>query len=209
MLASLLISAVQVAQAQYDQKAKTVLDAMSSKYKQIPAFNAKYSYQLESKAEGISQNFSGEIMVKNDMYVIKTEEQEIFNNGRTVWIYLKNDNEVTIMPFEPEPDEILPGDVPDMYKSGFKYAYLGEKTIEGKIYELIDLNPEDRNAAFYKVSLVISKDDKTIRSWQMFNRSGRIYTYTLRNFTPLKTLSDAAFAFDTTKHPKVLVIDNR
>ena len=37
-----------VANAQYDAKAKKVLDAMSAKYKSIPSFKAKISQHLEN-----------------------------------------------------------------------------------------------------------------------------------------------------------------
>jgi outer membrane lipoprotein-sorting protein len=198
-----------VAHAQQDPKAKGILDAMSKKYKENPAFNAKYSYELESPQEGINQKFEGEITVKNDMYHIKTDEQEVFNNGKTVWVYMKDLKEVTIDRFTPDPDELLPGDIPDMYKTGFKYAYIEEVKIDGKLYDVVELNPENRNSSYFKISMTISKEDKTLRSWKIFDKTGRRYTYTLKNYTPLKTIPDTAFMFDVKKYPGVEVIDNR
>ena len=72
---------------QYDQKALDILDAMSDKYKNMPSFYASFSYTLENEMENIHEEFSGDIIVKGDKFKLDLGEQEVFNDGETMWTY--------------------------------------------------------------------------------------------------------------------------
>lgn len=194
---------------QYDPKAKNILDAMSKKYSEIHAFTAKFSYSLNSPAESLEEKFEGEITVKENKYHLNMGEQEIYNNEQNVWTYLKPENEVTITEYEPDPEDILPTEVPEMYKNGYKYLFVEDKIIEGRAYEIVELNPEDKDLRYYKIRLTIDKNDKTLRSYEMYEKGGRRYLYTIKDFKPTSTVSDQDFVFNTAKYPKVEVIDLR
>jgi outer membrane lipoprotein-sorting protein len=57
--------------------------------------------------------------------------------------------------------------------------------------------------------MMISKKDKSIHSWTMFDRSGNRYRYSITKFTPNIKLDDAFFTFDVKKYPGVEVNDLR
>ena len=70
--------------AQYDPTALGILDAMSSKYQELNSFKAQIVYSMVNDTEGINEDFKGEIFVRGNMYRLKTDEQEIINNGETL-----------------------------------------------------------------------------------------------------------------------------
>lgn len=75
---------------------------------------------------------------------------------------------------------------------------------------IVDLEPLDRKKTqLSKVRLVISKADKTIKSWKIFEKNGNRYDYVIKSFTPNKALEDKEFSFDKSKYPGVEVIDLR
>ena len=84
--------------AQKDPKAKAILDGVSQKYKSLKGLKASFEFTYAEIADGRSQSQSGEIAIKGDKYHLKLPEQEIFNNGKTVWTYIESGNykEVTI-----------------------------------------------------------------------------------------------------------------
>ncbi len=47
-----------VSQAQYDENALQVLDAMSAKYKKIGAYSADIVYSLLNETDGINEQFT-------------------------------------------------------------------------------------------------------------------------------------------------------
>ena len=194
--------------AQNDTKALAILDAMSKKYKEIPAFKAKFTYALEGTG-GVNELSEGEITVKGGKFILKVGGQEIINNGTTVWTYMKESNEVNISDYEPDENDITPTKIYTMYKKGYKYIFLEEKIEAGKSYEIVDLVPEDKKNQFFKVRIEISKKDKTVKSWKVFEKNGNRYVYTVKSFEPFNKIEDNIFSFDKAKYKGVDVIDLR
>jgi outer membrane lipoprotein carrier protein len=209
LLAIVLLSFVKFAFGQYDPKALETLDAMSKKYKSIPAFEANISYTLTNDIEKVSEEFKGKITVKGDKYRLVLPEQEVINNGTTVWTYLPEAKEVNVDNYDPNSDEVNPSKIYETYKKGYKYLYIQDKTEGGVLCEEIDLVPEKKDPQYYKVKMYIAKKDKSIQSFTMFDKGGNRYKYTLTKFNPNATIADTYFAFDPKKYPGVEVIDLR
>ena len=195
--------------AQYDPKALVILDAMSKKYKAYTAFEANISQTLTNDVEKINEEFKGKITVKGDKYRLVLPEQEVINNGSTIWTYLPEAKEVNIDNYEPASDDVNPSKIYEIYKKGFKYLYLQDKTEGGVLCEEIDLVPEKKDAQFFKIKMFISKKDKSIQSWTMFDKGGNKYKYTISKFNPNIKVEDSFFSFDQKKYPGVTVIDLR
>ena len=209
LLAILLLVFVKFAFAQYDAKALETLDAMSKRYKSIPAFEANISYVLTNDVEKINEEFKGKITVKGDKYRLVLPEQEVINNGTTMWTYLPEAKEVNIDTYDPNSEDINPSKIYDIYKKNFKYMYIQDKTDGGVMCEEIDLVPEKKDAQYFKIKMFISKKDKSIQSWTMYDRGGNRYKYTLTKFNPNASVPDTYFTFDPKKYPGVEVIDLR
>jgi len=203
-----MILAVTVS-AQYDPKALETLDAMSKKYKTIPSFEANISYTLTNDVEKISEEFKGKITVKGNKYRLALPEQEVINNGATIWTYLPEAKEVNIDNYDPNSEDVNPSKMHEIYKKGFKYLYLQDKQENGVMCEEIDLVPEKKDAQYFKVKMFINKKDKTIQSFTLFDKGGNRYKYTITKFTPNVKVEDTFFTFDAKKHPDVSVVDLR
>jgi outer membrane lipoprotein carrier protein len=209
ILAILLLLLVKVTFGQYDPKALEILDAMSKKYKSIPAFEANISYTLTNETEKVNEEFKGRITVKGDKYKLVLPEQEVINNGTTLWTYLPEAKEVNIDNYDPNSDDLIPSKFYEIYKKNYKYLYLEDKVENGIMCEVVDLVPEKKEAQYFKVRMNIVKKDKSISSWTMFDKGGNKYKYTITKFTPNPSVSDNVFTFDIKKYPGVEVIDLR
>ena len=201
----LLVSSSGSLFAQYDPKALEILEAMARKYKIVPSFEANFSYTLTNDVEKINEEFKGKMTVKGEKYKLSLPEQEVVNNGTTIWTYLPDAKEVTLDNFDPNGDDLNPSKFYEIYKKGYKYLYLEDKTEGGVVCEVVDLVPEKKDAAYFKVRMNIVKKDKSIQSWVMFDR----YKYLITKFTPDVKVEDTFFTFDVKKHPGVEVIDLR
>jgi outer membrane lipoprotein carrier protein len=204
---ALLLFVGKLAIAQYDPKALEILEAMSKKYKAIATFEASLTSALTNETEKVKEEFKGKITVKGEKFKLALEDQEVINNGTTVWTYLPSAKEVNIDNFDPKSDDINPVKIFEIYKKGFKYLYLGDKTEVG--FDEVDLVPEKKNAQYFKIKMFISKKDKSIHSWTMFDKSGNRFKYMITKFTPNVKVEDSFFSFDTKKYPGVEVIDLR
>jgi len=205
----LLISAASLV-AQYDEEARKALDAMSATYKAIPSFQAGLSYEMTNKVDAIHETYDGTISVKGDMYRLAMAEQEIYNDGTTVWTFIPGDNpEVNIDNHDPDAGDITPSSIYTIYKEGYKYVLLNQNTISGKQYDVIDLVPNDKDAQYFKIKLEIGHSDHLLRKFTLFDREGSEFAYIISKFNPKADLSNSYFRFDVSKHEGVDVIDLR
>src|ERR1041385_9205473 len=156
---------MKVSSAQYDPKALEVLEAMSKKYKAITAFEAAFTSTLVNEAANVKDEFKGKMTVKGDKYRLELPEQQVYNNGTTVWTYLPGNKEVNIDNFDPKSDDLNPSKIFDMYKKGFKYMLIGASTEAGVPCDEVDLVPEKKDAQYFKIRMLISKKDKSVLSW--------------------------------------------
>jgi outer membrane lipoprotein carrier protein len=209
ILTLVLLLVIAAVHAQYDPKALEILEAMSKKYKAIEAFQADISQTLTNDVEKINEEMKGKITVKGDKFRLALPEQEIINDGVTQWTYLPDAKEVNIDNYDPASDDVNPTKILDMYKKGFKYLYISDKTEGGVLCEEIDLVPDKKDAQFFKIKMMIGKKDKSIQSWTMYDKSGNRYKYTITKFNPTVKIEDSYFTFDPKKYPGVEIIDLR
>jgi outer membrane lipoprotein-sorting protein len=209
LLAVLLLVLVKYTFAQYDPKALEILQAMAEKYKSMPTYEAQFSYALTNDVENIKEEFKGKLTVKGDKYRISLPEQEVINNGATVWTYLPEVKEVNIDNYDKNSGDINPLKIYEIYQKDFKYLYIQDKTEGGVLCEEVDLVPEKKDAQYFKFKLMIKKKDKVIQSLTMFDKGGNRYKYTITKFVPNVEIADSYFGFDPKKYPGVEVIDLR
>ena len=208
-LAVIFLVLVKVTFAQYDPKALEILEAMGEKYKSIPTYEAHFSWTLTNDVENVKEEFKGKLTVSGDKYRISLPEQEVINNGATVWTYLPEVKEVNIDNYDKNSGDINPLKIYEIYQKDFKYLYIQEKTEGGVACEEVDLVPEKKDAQYFKIKLLIKKKDKVIHSLTMFDKGGNRYKYTITKFVPNANVSENYFTFDTKKYPGVEVIDLR
>jgi outer membrane lipoprotein-sorting protein len=208
-LAVILLVWVKVTFAQYDPKALEILEAMGEKYKSIPSYEANFSSTLTNDVENIKEEFRGKLTVKGEKYRISLPEQEVINNGVTVWTYLPEVKEVNIDNYDKNSGDINPLKIYEIYQKDFKYLYIQDKTEDGVVCEEVDLVPEKKDAQYFKIKLLIKKKDKVIHSITMFDKGGNRFKYTITKFAPNTSIADNYFTFDAKKYPGVEVIDLR
>lgn len=196
--------------AQKDPKAKAVLDGMSQKFQSMQGFTASFDFTYSDQA-GTSDRQSGDISVKGNQYRLKLPDQEIFNDGKTVWTLIETPTykEVTINDVSQMEGELTPSNIYKMYENGFNYELLADKTYQGKQVNVVELNAEKANAPFQKVLLMIDKNTKDLLGWEMFDGQGGSFSYAFKNLKADSTIPDSYFAFDAKKYSGVEIIDLR
>src|SRR5437868_10711341 len=106
--------------AQYDPKALEVLEAMGKKYKALSSFEVNFTQALTNESAGVKEEVKAKITVKGDKYKLELAEQQVYNNGTTIWTYLPASKEVNVDNFDPKSEDLNPSKTFEMYKKGFK-----------------------------------------------------------------------------------------
>ncbi|TWR25833.1 outer membrane lipoprotein carrier protein LolA [Mucilaginibacter pallidiroseus] len=215
----ILFSAIAVnAFAQKDADAKTILNKLSKQYRTYDAVKTDFTLTIDNPQAGVNQTQTGTLITrsKTNKYKVsvykaggKALSQEIISDGKSQWTFLKDANEVQVADADNSEEAFNPAKLFTIYEKGYKYLYTGTQKISGKVYQVVDLSPENEKSSYFKVRLMVDKVKNQLYSAQIFDRNGSKYTYTLRTFTPNYKATDATFAFNKKSYPGVEVVDLR
>jgi outer membrane lipoprotein-sorting protein len=201
------ISSLLTINAQTDKRAAAILDAMSSKYKTMTSFKVAFTYTNDDNAK---DNMKGEATVKGTKFKLKMAGQEVFNDGKVMTTYIKETNEANITNYDPKDiGDIDPTRIYTIYKKGYKYVFIEEKTENGRVFELVELSPEKKDSKVAKIQIKVDKKDKTVKSWKVVQRNGQRATFKVDKMTPNIAVDEKSFAFDPKLYKGVEVIDLR
>ncbi len=148
--------------------------------------------------------------MKGNRYRVTVTGQEIFSDGSNIWTYDKSTNEVTITKIDPSANTITPQKLfTNFYDKDFLYKLNGEKKMDKKVVQEIEMTPVDKTKQFHKVYLMVDKATNTLYSTRILDKSGNVFVYTVNTMNGKVNLADALFVFDKNKYPGVEVIDLR
>ena len=193
-----------------DPAAKEILDAVSAKFKTFSSVKAGFSYKVEDAKGKTMSSKNGTVWMKGNKYRVSFGGQEIFSDGKTVWNYDKNANEVTINDVDVSGNTLTPQKLfTDFYDKDFLYILNGEKKAGTKTLQEIEMTPTDKGKPFHKVYLQVDKAAKTIYSTKVLENGGNRYTYTVSSMKTNSPVADNQFLFDKKKYPGVEEVDLR
>jgi len=206
--------------AQKDAQAKAILNPISQKYRSYTTIKTDFTFTIENTMQNIKATQSGALIVepKTNKYKITLyspnaakpgTDQEIISDGKSQWTYNKQDKEVQLNNVDNSGTSFNPAQIFTLYEHGYKYLYTGEVKQDGKVYQVVDLTPEDEKITFFKIRLMIDKVKKVIYSALIFDTNGSKYNYVLKDLVPNPPVTADTFTFDSKAHPGVEVVDLR
>lgn len=204
-----MLSGAVISNAQNDKKAEDILHGVSEKYKSYNTIKAEFTYQIEQTANKSKEIQKGVLYLKGPKYKLEIAGQEIISDGKIVWTYMKDVNEVQINEPDPTDNSISPTNIFTMYEKGFAYKFIEEKVENGKTVQIIELTPTDKNKNYFKIRLTVNKADKMIISTRIFDKNGNRYVYSIDKFSSNIPLADSMFIFNRANHPGIEVVDLR
>lgn len=195
---------VLAAGAQNDPAAKSILDKVSAKFKTLKTIQANYTLDVTNRSGKSAGKKSGLIYVKNTKFLITEKSLEITSDGKKMWKYEPEANEVTVSDVENNGQGMTPQRLfTNFYDKDFLYKLNGNKTINGKKLAEIELTPTDKRKNFFKVYVYVDQAQQMIVSSKIYENSGNIYEYSISNLKTNIPLDDALFVFNKAKHPGV------
>ncbi len=195
-----------------DPEAKKILDKLSKQTKSYSTIRIKFSYSVENKQENFSETHKGYAFLKGNKYKLIIPGTEIFSDGKTVWRYLKDAEEMTISTAEEDDESIFnPAKLFTIYEKGFKYEYLGADNKHNPVVEVIDLYPEKpKGKSYSRVRLKVNKAKNHIYSLNTFGKDGNNISIKVTEFKTGVKIPESLFAFDKKKYPTDIdIIDMR
>lgn len=163
-----------------------------------------FDYDMSNETIAVTESASGTAYMQGEAYKMEIEGQQIISDGKTLWTYLIDDEEVMVSNPTDDDNIITPIKMLTTYDKDYtmKYGKSSEKGI--KVVEMS--NPKGE---FSKVTLKINEAKLEIVSATISNRSGDAFTIKIKKTVFDQDLDAKFFTFDEKAHPKVDVIDMR
>ncbi|MBN2486332.1 MAG: outer membrane lipoprotein carrier protein LolA [Bacteroidales bacterium] len=198
-------------EALQDPAAKEILDRVSNKMLSYQTIMADFELVINNRVDKLQSKSRGAVQIKGNKYYMESMGSMVFFNGKTLWSYMPDINEVTVS----EPDSIE-GDFIDnpaliftFYNRDFKYRLIGEARIENRWMYEIDLFPKNLDQPYSRFKVFIDKEKEEIYMLKAIGKDGIDYTIFLINLRYNLPINDSKFTFKTSEYPKVEVIDMR
>lgn len=191
--------------AQNDKKATAILDDVSAKTKLYKTIKIEFTYAMDNAKEKIHDKFKGTLLSKGDKYKLTAAGQDVISDGKTMWTYLKDANEVQINNAGEDDDSFTPTKLLSGYGKDYKSKFIEEK---GNL-QIIELYPLKKGKTFTKVQLSIDKSKKQISKFIIYDRSGSTFSYIVDKFVADQPIADNLFSFNKAEHPGVEINDMR
>lgn len=186
-----------------DPDAIKILQNIQKNYSKYDGISLNYTLEMEYGEDKEVQK--GSILQQDKKYYINNNGNLIINDGNTVWMYIKKQNEVQINDYVEEEDEFTPTKIFRMGENNdFVYVVIGE---DNKGYH-IEFKPRDRDSEIKKVRLLVDHTQKTVKSVKVFSEDGSRMTFLIQDIKNVRPASNS-FTFDKAKYPGVVEIDLR
>lgn len=196
--------------ADSDLQAKAILEKLRAKYENIGAVKANFSLIIEipEQAKEVQQ---GTLAQMGDKFRLDLGGQTVISDGSTVWLHLKNNNEVQIMDADDGSGDFLsPKDLMQIYEQeDFVYALTNQKKEGDKLIEQIEFKPLDENSDYSKLRLSVDKRKNEIVRIKAFSRDGTRYTMRIDQWNTKVSFPSNHFGFDASQFPDIYVEDLR
>lgn len=195
--------------AQKDPKAKAILDKVSANFKSLKSVEANYNLSVTNRAGKNAGNKSGKLFLKGQKYLITETSLQIMSDGKKIWRFEQEANEVSVSNAGEVGDGITPQKLfTNFYDKDFIYKLNGNVKQGNKTLAEIEMTPTDKRKNFFKVYLYVDEAQKMIVSSKIYENSGNIYTYSMNGLKLNQALKDDLFVFNKAKYPGVEEIIN-
>jgi len=192
-----------------DEKAQAILDEVSAVYEVYNNLKCNFEMVVKLPETEDEEIQTGTFYLQDNSYKIELDGTTIVTDTETQWTYLSDVNELQISEFEPEENGITPSEIFTIYKKDYTYFYNGDERVDGKTYHAIDLTPNDKEQAYFKIRLWINPKTNHIDRAKVFDKNGNRYTYTISNLEADLELANNFFSFDENAYEDIEVIDLR
>ena len=187
------------AQNNADMLIRLVVDQLKS-HKNVEMV---FTYQISPDGKNLGESEKGHAWLQGEAYKIEMANQQTISDGKTIWSYLIEDEEVMVSNATDGTDN-----TPLKLLTALDESYVATLTgIDAQGLATIELaNPKGQ---YKRVTLKINTKKVELKNADIYMEDGSKLVVNVEEMKFDQELDDKFFTFDTKKHPKVDVIDMR
>ena len=205
-LAVVALLTVVTSTAQNADKAKKLLDEVTTKAKSYKNITIDFSYSLQNIKENIKQDSKGKVVMQGNMYNLNFMNVTKIFDGKKIYTISPDDEEITISKLEDSDEKaVTPNKLLSFFQTGYKYSWDIQQKIKGKTIQLIKLIPTDAKST--QKELLVGIDTKTKQLYNVLEigKNGTRTTLTVLSYKTNQKISATTFVFNKAKYPNYFI----
>lgn len=190
-----------------EDPAVKILQDSKVKFESLKDFSASFQFSIQNintRRDVFTK--SGKIKYKKGKYFIGLDNEEIYFNGETQWVYLTDDKEVNIMTYDSDDAPSIELIFEIYSTTNVKPRYDGEEKINGNTCHMIYIASTDKSVEYNQVKLWINKSTKLLEKMVLLDRNQTTTTYLFSNIKVNTGMSDGDFQLEIAKLPSDIEI---
>ena len=196
-----LLFATQAVSAQ--NNAEALIRVLVDQIKSHQNVEMTFNYQISPDGKQMGDSEKGHAWLQGEAYKVEMADQQTISDGKTIWLYLVDEEEVMISNATEGTDN-TPLKVLTSLDDNYVATFTGIDTQGIATIELA--NPKGQ---YKRVTLKINAKKSELKSADIYLEDGSKFVINVEEMKFDQKLDDKFFTFDTKKHPKVDVIDMR
>jgi outer membrane lipoprotein-sorting protein len=188
--------------------ADQLLKAVVEKTRATPNLKIEFSYQMINPKAGINEKKTGTLFLNGDAYKVLIDGQSIVSDGKTVWTYLPESNEVMVSNAGTGDESLSPTSLLTLYYKDYKASFGNDKENTAKGLKTIELKAP-AGAKFPKVIVGVRETAEQLGRLVIFDNGGNQFIYDLNRMSANTNLARNFFSFNPADYPGIDVVDMR
>ena len=208
LLLSVLLSITSFNSQDNETKARDILSKISEETNSYS--NMSFNFNLAIKSQDINETQIGSAILSGEKFYYSTEDRQVNSDGKSVWTYMKDDNECYIDDINDLSEGLNPSEIMTIWEDNFKVNFIDESIVDGEKIQKIKLYPVDvKNSKYHTVILKVNEEIKQIKSATIKTKDGVTLIFSISEMEANKKIKEGQFSWNSTNYPGVDEIDNR
>jgi chaperone LolA len=176
------------------QNARDVIKNVKKKYEELQSLKADFQQEYVWELAGETQRLKGTLYLKaGNNYRIETESQIIVTNGKTVWTYSAENQQVIIDHFKATEENPLPKDLLFKYSEEYTPHLVGDEKLDGSKAHVLNLVPKGKDAFVKSMKIWVNSSLWLTVKIEQKDINDNVNTYWVRNIHENLKLEDSFF----------------
>ncbi len=185
-----------------------IMNDVSAKAQTFNNLKYDFSYRMVDKAHDIDNDIKGSIVMQGDMYNLHIMGRNVVSDGKTQWSNDPDAEEIQITDASESANAFSFLKIITSVNKDYTPKYIKTDKKNGKYIYVVDMTPKT-GKSYYKVRLMIDKDESFINEAIIYEKDGVEYYFTVEKFATNLNLSKGYFKIDPANYPDFEVVDLR
>ena len=166
-------------------------------FEKAEALSVEFKRTLYWKMADTRQEVKGKLLLrKPDAFRLETPLQVVVTDGRTIWSYGVENEQVIVSPYQRSDDPSSPERILFAYSDAYDAEYVGAEKIRRKLCDVVHLTPKEKDSNIVWMKVWVDRKGKVALKVHFVDVNENEITYELSKIRMNPKLSEALFQFE-------------